>query len=224
MSSPTIHSVAPARPSSATRRAQPDRAAGPDLGSAPGRGSKPESAAEPVRGSAPRRRPVPVSAMQPCGPAGPDGRSDPGRRAEVHVRACPFRSARGSRASLRRPSSSVLRLSTPSTRSREQGSVSISRDLGRSVTRKSIRRKDEPRFAGWISHIITKRGSGDRPGGDLLSHSLTRAVPSALEGLTSEFGMGSGMAPPTLPPEDLEAWCPRARFRSHAADVGCEAG
>ena len=34
-------------------------------------------------------------------------------------------------------------------------------------------------------------------GGDLLSHSLTRAVPSALEGLTSEFGMGSGMAPPT---------------------------
>ena len=51
----------------------------------------------------------------------------------------------------------------------------------------------------------TRRGSGIRPGSDLLSHSLTRAVPSALEGLTSEFGMGSGMAPPTLPPEDLEA-------------------
>src|SRR5262249_2867601 len=27
-----------------------------------------------------------------------------------------------------------------------------------------------------------------------------RAVPSALEGLTSEFGMGSGVSPPVLPP------------------------
>ena len=36
------------------------------------------------------------------------------------------------------------------------------------------------------------------PGGDLLSHRVSRAVPSALEGLTSEFGMGSGVAPPVL--------------------------
>ena len=40
-----------------------------------------------------------------------------------------------------------------------------------------------------------------RPGGVLLSHRATSAVPSALEGLTSEFGMGSGMAPPISPPE-----------------------
>ena len=41
----------------------------------------------------------------------------------------------------------------------------------------------------------------NNPGGDLLSHRVSPAVPSALEGLTSEFGMGSGVAPPVLPPE-----------------------
>ena len=33
-----------------------------------------------------------------------------------------------------------------------------------------------------------------KPGDDLLFHRL--AVPSALEGLTSVFGMGTGVAPP----------------------------
>ncbi len=33
------------------------------------------------------------------------------------------------------------------------------------------------------------------PGGDLLSHTATRAVSSALRGLTSVFGMGTGVAP-----------------------------
>jgi hypothetical protein len=33
------------------------------------------------------------------------------------------------------------------------------------------------------------------PGGDLLSHTVTRAVPSALKGLTSVFGKGTGVAP-----------------------------
>jgi hypothetical protein len=42
-----------------------------------------------------------------------------------------------------------------------------------------------------------------KPGNDLLSHARARAVPSALEGLTSEFEMGSGMAPPTSSPEKL---------------------
>jgi hypothetical protein len=40
-------------------------------------------------------------------------------------------------------------------------------------------------------------------GGDLLSHIVTDAVPSALEGLTSVFGMGTGVSPPPLPPESL---------------------
>jgi hypothetical protein len=33
------------------------------------------------------------------------------------------------------------------------------------------------------------------PGGDLLSHTATHAVPSALRGLTSVFGMGTGVTP-----------------------------
>ncbi len=34
------------------------------------------------------------------------------------------------------------------------------------------------------------------PGTDLLSHIVAHAVPSALEVLTSVFGMGTGVAPP----------------------------
>jgi len=39
------------------------------------------------------------------------------------------------------------------------------------------------------------------PGNDLLSHPVTRAVPSALEGLTSVFGMGTGVTPLGCPEE-----------------------
>ena len=39
------------------------------------------------------------------------------------------------------------------------------------------------------------------PGGDLLSRE--DPVPSALEGLTAVFGMGTGVSPPPLPPETL---------------------
>jgi hypothetical protein len=38
-------------------------------------------------------------------------------------------------------------------------------------------------------------------GDDLLSHPVSRAVPSALEGLTSGFGMGPGVTPPLWPPK-----------------------
>src|SRR5215510_10431731 len=38
------------------------------------------------------------------------------------------------------------------------------------------------------------------PGGVLLSHRVAPAVPSALESLTSVFGMGTGVASPALPP------------------------
>ena len=37
-------------------------------------------------------------------------------------------------------------------------------------------------------------------GGDLLSHTLTSAVPSALAGLASGFGMGPGVSLPLWPP------------------------
>ncbi len=33
------------------------------------------------------------------------------------------------------------------------------------------------------------------PGGDLLSHTVTSAVPSAQRGLTAVFGMGTGVTP-----------------------------
>ena len=40
-------------------------------------------------------------------------------------------------------------------------------------------------------------------GGVLLSHILSGAVPSALEGLASGFGMGPGVPPPPTPPTTL---------------------
>ena len=62
-------------------------------------------------------------------------------------------------------------------------------------------------------------GSGgfeERSGGVLLFHTVSRAVPSALAGLTSEFEMGSGVTLPLLPPETVRsrsaettAWFPR---------------
>ena len=39
-----------------------------------------------------------------------------------------------------------------------------------------------------------------KPGTALLSHPVSRAVSSALAGLTSEFGMGSGVSPPLWAP------------------------
>src|ERR671930_95554 len=43
----------------------------------------------------------------------------------------------------------------------------------------------------------------NNPGGFLLSHSVARAVPSAPRGLTSVFGMGTGVALSTQPPENF---------------------
>ena len=42
-------------------------------------------------------------------------------------------------------------------------------------------------------------------GDDLLSHALSRAVQSALRGLTSVFGMGTGISPAVKSPASL-AW------------------
>ena len=44
------------------------------------------------------------------------------------------------------------------------------------------------------------------PGSDLLSHAVASAVPSAQEGLTSVFGMGTGVAPPAMPPGNESVW------------------
>src|SRR5579859_6678027 len=45
--------------------------------------------------------------------------------------------------------------------------------------------------------------SANYSGDDLLSQGATPQVPSALAGLTSVFGMGTGVTPPLWPPETL---------------------
>ncbi len=62
-------------------------------------------------------------------------------------------------------------------------------------------------------------GSEISSGGDLLSHTDDRAVPSALEGLTSEFGMGSGVAPPATPPEKLKTRFEPSTLSSRLCDL-----
>jgi hypothetical protein len=48
---------------------------------------------------------------------------------------------------------------------------------------------------------LSSRRVHNKSGNDLLSHTVTRVVPSALKGLTAEFGMGSGVTPSLKSPE-----------------------
>jgi hypothetical protein len=48
---------------------------------------------------------------------------------------------------------------------------------------------------------INEEGLWKNSGSVLLSHPVTRTVPSALEGLTSVFGMETGVTPPLSPPK-----------------------
>jgi hypothetical protein len=50
---------------------------------------------------------------------------------------------------------------------------------------------------------ISSGPSLNNPGDFLLSHAVTRAVPSAPTGLTSVFGMGTGVTLSTKSPENL---------------------
>ncbi len=50
-------------------------------------------------------------------------------------------------------------------------------------------------FFGKKESPHTRRGLRKVSGDDLLSHPVAGAVPSALRGLTAEFGMGSGDPP-----------------------------
>ena len=56
---------------------------------------------------------------------------------------------------------------------------------------------DRPYKNGIISSFCRKTSKNPykKPGNDLLSHSAPGAVPSALKGLTSVFGMGTGVSP-----------------------------
>src|SRR5207245_2049360 len=53
------------------------------------------------------------------------------------------------------------------------------------------------------AQVYPERASFNNPGGFLLSHAVARAVPSAPRGLTSVFGMGTGVTLSTQPPENL---------------------
>ena len=52
--------------------------------------------------------------------------------------------------------------------------------------------------------ILPAEPSTFNPGNDLLSHTVTRAVSSAQEGLTTVFGMGTGVTPPPWPPGNFK--------------------
>jgi hypothetical protein len=56
-------------------------------------------------------------------------------------------------------------------------------------------------------------------GSDLLSHPVSRAVPSALEGLTSGFGMGPGVPPPLWPPKRRSRGADPATLVAAEADL-----
>ena len=53
------------------------------------------------------------------------------------------------------------------------------------------------------AQLNTERASMRNPGDFLLSHAASRAVPSAPRGLTSVFGMGTGVTLSTKSPENL---------------------
>src|ERR1043165_4309261 len=64
-------------------------------------------------------------------------------------------------------------------------------------------------------HIRVEKGKGHallrtwplfNAGNDLLSHTLSRAVQSALRGLTSVFGMGTGGTPAVWSPTAASSW------------------
>jgi hypothetical protein len=72
--------------------------------------------------------------------------------------------------------------------------------------------------------MIKKKGSHLRalfpdinPGNVLLSHLVAKAVPSALEGLTTLFGMGRGETPPLKSPRILSL--EESKFAGHSVPV-----
>ena len=76
-------------------------------------------------------------------------------------------------------------------------------DLDRAASSRSTSR-NLPKGVGVIVPRKTKKaptslsqGEGTTSGNDLLSRAVSRGVPSALEGLTSVFEMGTGVTPPT---------------------------
>ncbi len=66
-------------------------------------------------------------------------------------------------------------------------------------TRRHIQRKHQKQKAP--DSVCTGRGLVFNSGNVLLSHTLARAVPSGLQGLTAVFGMGTGGTPALQSPK-----------------------
>jgi hypothetical protein len=71
-----------------------------------------------------------------------------------------------------------------------------------------LRRRDGAKIKKPITRmsLMIPAAAGENliPGNVLLSHTVTHAVPSALKGLTSVFGMGTGVSPSPWSPRNLE--------------------
>ena len=86
--------------------------------------------------------------------------------------------------------------------------------------RRTDRRTTSDREAGHVAALPTPdHGAGKRknPGDDLFSRKAALSVSSALESLTSVFGMGTGVASPLESPGFVAS----GRFGSGPAFVGC---
>ena len=61
---------------------------------------------------------------------------------------------------------------------------------------------------GKKARALLSEGAGHKTGDDLLSHSSVAALPSAIEGLTSVFGMGTCVSPRLWSPEGFPSGLP----------------
>ena len=165
----------PPRPAPAGAHRSTDRFGGPHRWPGPDR-RRPMGACAPHRSfHDARRRPSPTSLRASAAP-----RCAPSTRPSLRCRPCPAlpvpRRGRGAGAG------------GPGPVARARGTL---RFPGRHVRQRTRNAKKPP----------PRRGLQKKSGGDLLSQGVPPQVPSALAGLTSVFGMGTGVTPPLWPPE-----------------------
>src|SRR5688572_18660510 len=65
--------------------------------------------------------------------------------------------------------------------------------FGRAVTKSCACTRCPPEGEHKKGPMLSHRASTNNAGSDLLSHTVSHAVPSAVSGLTSVFGMGTGV-------------------------------
>ena len=90
---------------------------------------------------------------------------------------------------------------------------SVPSPLSRQYTLRTLRCQQQK------TPLVSKRGLLIKSGSDLLSHLVAKAVPSTLRGLTSVFGMGTGVTLSLLPPGYLLGTCIVCRRESLPNDL-----